>query len=112
MTKDDGGNESFNVNRGGCIELASGNEACGRAYQQFQDCTIDACLKDCQTQAEFTKCRQDATVLTTSCKSAFDSLKSTCGESNIGAYEQKCKGTTYTFEGPIKRACLAPSTTP
>jgi hypothetical protein len=94
------------VNRGGCIEIVSGSEACGRAYQQFQDCSVDACLKNCTTQAEFTKCRQDATVLTTSCKNALDSVKTACDESKIGQYETACKGTTYTFEGPIKRACV------
>ena len=108
VTLDDQGAKTFSVNRGGCIEAVSGKEACGRSYQQFQDCTIDACLKDCKTQADFTKCRQDATVLTTSCKDAFESVKRDCGEKTIGGYETACKGTTYTFEGPIKVACVNP----
>jgi hypothetical protein len=113
ITKDDQGAKSFDVNRGGCIETVSGKESCGRTYQQFQDCTIDACLKDCKTQADFTKCRQDATVLTTSCKDAFTAVKTECGEKNIGKFETACKGTTYTFEGPIKVLCItgAPTTT-
>lgn len=98
--------KTFVVNRGGCIEAVSGKEDCGRAYQNFQDCTLQACLKDCKTQAEFTKCRQDPAVLTTSCKDAFTALKSTCGEKMIGGYETACKGTTYTFEGPIKVLCI------
>ena len=106
VSLDDQGAKTFSVNRGGCIEAVSGKEACGRSYQQFQDCTIDACLKDCKTQADFTKCRQDATVLTTSCKDAFAAVKTDCGEKTIGSYETACKGTTYTFEGPIKVLCI------
>lgn len=94
------------VNRGGCIEQVSQSAACGRAYQQFQDCTLDACLTACTTQEEFTRCRADTTVLATSCKGAYDQLLSVCGSTNIGTYETKCKGTTYTFEGPIKVACV------
>jgi len=109
ITLDDQMAKQFNVNRGGCIEAVSGKEACGRSYQQFQDCTIDACLKDCKTQADFTKCRQDATVLTTSCKDAFTAVKNDCGEKTIGGYETACKGTTYTFEGPIKVLCITGS---
>lgn len=103
---DETGSPTFSVNRGGCIEQVSGSEACGRSYQQFQDCTIQACLVDCKTQSDFTQCRQDATVLTTSCKDAFASVKRDCGETKIGTYETACKGTTYTFEGPIKVACI------
>ena len=110
VSLDDQGAKTFSVNRGGCIEAVSGKEACGRSYQQFQDCTIDACLKDCKTQADFTKCRQDATVLTTSCKDAFTAVKNDCGEKAIGGYETMCKGTTYTFEGPIKVLCINGST--
>jgi len=99
------GSASFSVNSGGCIEEVSNNEACGRAYNQFQQCTLEACLKDCQTQTEFTKCRQDATVLTTSCKDAYASLQNSCG-AGLNTYQSKCKGTSYTFEGPIKVLCI------
>jgi hypothetical protein len=94
------------VNRGGCVEAVSHNADCGRAYQQYQDCTVQACLVQCTTQDEFTKCRQDATVLSTSCKGAVDALYNACGQENIAAYESACQGTTYTFEGPIKVMCV------
>jgi hypothetical protein len=101
------------VNRGGCIEQVSGSYACGRTYQQLQNCLVDACLKDCATQAEFTECRRDARVLTTSCKAAFQAVQTSCGENKVGAYETKCKGTKYTFEGPINVACVdGPPPTP
>lgn len=102
---DAAGDPSFNVDRGGCIETVSDSEACGRAYNQFQDCTLEACLEDCTTQQDFVACRKDASVLTTACKDAFENLKSACGEDKIAGYEAQCKGTTYTFEGPIHEAC-------
>jgi len=93
------------INRGGCIEQVSGKESCGRAYQQFQTCLMDACLKDCKTQADFTACRGDQRVLTTACKGAAEAIRTECG-SGISAYETACKGTSYTFDGPIKVACV------
>lgn len=93
------------INRGGCVEIVSGKEACGRAYQQYQGCLLQACLKDCKTQADFTACRGDQKVLTTSCKGAAEAVKTECGTA-ITSYETACKGTTYTFEGPIKVLCV------
>lgn len=93
------------VNSGGCIEQVTGSQACGQSYQQFNDCTLQACLVSCTTQAEFTKCRQDQAVLTTSCKGAYETMTAACG-SSLGAAQTACKGTTYTFEGPIKVACV------
>ena len=100
-------NGKLDINRGGCLEVVSGSEACGRAYQQYQDCTIDACLQNCTTQEEFTKCRQDPAVHTTACKDAVQNVKSACGETNLTLYESMCKGTTYTFEGPINVMCVS-----
>jgi hypothetical protein len=101
------------VNRGGCIEVVSGSASCGRAYQQYQDCTLDACLKNCKSQADFNACRQDANVLTTSCKDAFTAVKTVCGSQTvIQGYEAQCKGPTYTFEGPIKIMCQVGATPP
>lgn len=96
---------TFLGNQGGCIEIVSGSFACGRAYQQFQACTVEACTTRCTTQAEFNQCRQDATVLTTACKSAYDALKKECG-ADLAKYQNACRGTTYTFEGPIRVSCI------
>ncbi|MBX3227987.1 MAG: hypothetical protein KIT84_27820 [Labilithrix sp.] len=93
------------INRGGCIEVVSGKEECGRSYQQYQTCLLQACLKDCKTQADFTACRGDQKVLTTACADAAEAVKTACGAS-ITSYESSCKGTTYTFEGPIKVLCI------
>ncbi len=95
------------VNTGGCVELVSGKPDCGRAYQQYGDCTLEACLEKCTTQSDFAACRQDAAVLTGACKGAIDAVTSACGAS-VASYETACRGTTYTFEGPIKVACINP----
>lgn len=49
----------------------------------------------------------DAQVLTTSCKDAFAAVRSACGADNLGAFENKCKSTTYSFEGPIRIGCVS-----
>lgn len=98
------------VNRGGCIEVLSGKEACGKSYQQVTECRFDACLKKCKTQDEFTACLQDGEgIFGGPCKTAYDKMEADCGN-NLGAYEDGCKGTTYTFEGPIKVMCITGGT--
>lgn len=95
-----------NVNRGGCVELLSGKEACGQAYQQVTQCRLEACLVKCETQDEFTACLQDAEgIFTGPCKESYDRMDKECG-SNLGAYEQACRGAEWTFEGPIKVQCI------
>jgi hypothetical protein len=95
-----------NVNRGGCIEVLSGKETCGRAYQQVTECRLEACLKKCKTQDEFTACLGEATeIFTGPCKTSFDALQKECG-SSLGTYENGCQGTAWTFEGPIKVQCV------
>ena len=95
-----------NVNRGGCIEVLSGSEACGRAYQQVTECRLEACLAKCKTQDEFTACLQDAQgIFTGPCKASYDVMDKECGN-NLGAYENGCRGTEWTFEGPIKVQCI------
>lgn len=101
------------VNRGGCIEAVSGDEACGRAYQQVNECRLAACLPaseggsgTCLTQDEFEECLIDtAAILTGPCKGAHDELRRSCGK-DLGSYEDACTGTTYTFEGPIRVMCV------
>lgn len=102
------GDELANVNRGGCIEIKSGKESCGRAYQQVTECRLEACLSLCQTQAEFTACVQDAASIFGAggpCKTAFDKMDLECG-ANLATYENACLGTSWTFEGPIKAQCI------
>jgi hypothetical protein len=98
--------ELDSVNRGGCIELLSGKESCGAAYQRVTECRLEACLKECKTQDEFTTCLQDGQgIFTGPCKTAYDLMETECG-ANLGAYETGCKGTAWTFEGPIKVQCI------
>ncbi len=101
-----------NVNRGGCIELVSDKEGCGRTYQQATECRLNACLQECKTQDEFSACLQDTNAIFTGpCKGAFDALSKECGN-NLGAYEKACQGTAWTFEGPIKAQCIGTGAKP
>lgn len=100
------------VDRGGCIEAASGDEACGRAYQQVNECRLAACLPPdeggvgtCATQGEFEECFKDRGIFTGPCKDAYDAMVDACGE-DLGVYEETCSGETFTFEGPIKAMCI------
>jgi hypothetical protein len=101
-----GSDGQLDVISGGCIGTVSHNADCGRAYQQYQDCTLTACLAKCTTQEDFSACRADQAVLTTSCKKAVDDVLTVCGQDKLGEYQTACQGTTYTFEGPIKVMCV------
>lgn len=93
------------VNQGGCIEIASGKESCGRAYQQVNVCMLEACLEKCTTQAEFDACRQDSeTILGGPCKDALAALQTECG-SSLQAYMNACKNTKWTFDAPFVKQC-------
>lgn len=103
LTKDD---KLDDVNRGGCIEIVSGKQACGEAYQQATECRMTACLSNCKTQDEFYECLADnAAIFEGPCKNAYDAMDKECGD-DIDAYEKACKGTTWTFEGPVKVQCI------
>lgn len=116
ITKDD---RLYTVNRGGCIEAASGDEACGKAYQQATECRLAACLPrsedgfgTCMTQGEFEECLNDGeAILTGPCKEAHLELKQSCGK-DLGSYEEACDGTTYTFDGPIRVMCVGAGAAP
>lgn len=97
------------VDQGGCIEHVSGNFDCGKAFQQLEACQVDACLVKCNSQKDYDTCRQDTTVLTTSCASAVTTVKTACGPL-LANYQSDCNSTNFAFEGPIKIACISPPT--
>lgn len=100
------------IDRGGCVEALSGNEACGRAYQQVNECSITACLPkseggqgSCKGQKPFYECLDDRDALfDVACKDAYDAVTNECGDS-LADYEKACDGR-YTFEGPIDAMCV------
>jgi hypothetical protein len=101
------GDKLDNVNRGGCIEIASGKEACGSAYQRVAECRLAACSETCDTPDGFTECLANVEkIFTGPCKGAYTTLEKECGD-DLSKYEAQCKGTAYTFEGPVKVQCIA-----
>ena len=94
------------VNRGGCIEIVSGKEACGEAYQRVAACRVEACRTKCTTQAELSAClERTREIFTGPCKTAYDTMMSACGD-GLDAYEAACRGSAWTFEGPIRVQCI------
>ena len=47
-----------------------------------------------------------ASIFTGPCKTAYTTLERKCGE-DLSKYEAQCKGSAYTFEGPIKVQCVS-----
>jgi len=69
----DGDAETVNV--GACWGLVSGDASCGKAAQNEQDCTYEACT-DCSDTASFEQCQQA-------------SLKGPCA-SEAAAFQKSC----------------------
>jgi len=95
----------FNV--GGCIAIASNNDKCGQAYQQWSDCGYEACA-DCPDgdTAGFNKCRTAANGAKGGCKAALDNVLTVCTADVIDAAETACDSVKYVFEGPVKGQCI------
>ncbi|MBX3210026.1 MAG: hypothetical protein KF764_33660 [Labilithrix sp.] len=90
------GDQLDNVNHGGCVEVASGNVACGRAYQQAAECRLEV----------FVTCSSDFEgVSEQRCKGARDTLDAACG-SGLAAYKDACVNEAYTFEASIRAQCV------
>jgi len=101
------------VNRGGCIEIQSKSEACGRAYEQAITCMTVTCLppaqggsSTCSTPRETNECITDAVTMGP-CAEAYASAKRECGAA-LGDYEKACGPKTegeYGFEATIPAHC-------
>lgn len=101
------------VNEGGCVEIASGKESCGRAWEQVNKCLLEACLLECKTQEEFDVCRREGgdAILAGPCKDSLTVLQTECG-SNVTSYISACEGKAWTFEGPMAKQCGGTGTAP
>ncbi len=100
------GDKLENVNRGGCIEIASGKRSCGEAYQRVAECRLAACVDTCKTAEGFTECLQDVEgIFLGPCKAAYETMQKECGD-NLQNYEAACRGNSYTFEGPVRVQCV------
>jgi len=105
------GDKLVGVNRGGCIELASKNEACGRAYEQTISCLLLMCLSPergstCSTTSELNECRNEV-FSTGPCADAYAEVEQECGSGSLQGYEQACRpeGAKYDIEGPLAAHC-------
>jgi len=87
-------------NLGGCLEVLSGKEECGRAYTQWNGCLNVVCGK-CTTQNEALECLQN--VQTTACSDATKALITACGD-DVNSYIDACApaGKPSAYEAIIK----------
>lgn len=92
------------LNVGGCIQIASGKEACGKAYQNWFDCRFEACADCPDDQNTLSKCLSAASK--GACKAANDNVITQCGQ-DITNYQDACSGDKFVFEGAIKAQCIA-----
>jgi len=105
------GDTFLQANRGGCVEIASGKEACGRAYEQVNGCLILACfappqggLGRCTTQAEFDACRNEV-LSTGQCAGASEAVEQECG-AKLSSYQKACgAGATNVVGAVIPAHC-------
>jgi hypothetical protein len=80
----------YGYNFGGCIEMLTGSETCGRAVQQAMMCAEDACAK-CSTEQELNACLADSELVERPCKDAVAKVESDCGRT-IGQHLKTCNG--------------------
>jgi hypothetical protein len=94
-------------NVGGCIAIASGNDSCGRAYQNWFDCRFQAC-SDCASgdSVALAKCQIASTKTGGSCKTYFDAVVPACTDKGISDAETACTGAKFVFEGSIRAQCI------
>jgi hypothetical protein len=93
-------------NVGGCIAIASGNDSCGRAYQNWFDCRFLAC-SDCPSgSAALSMCQTAASKAGGGCKTYYDAVVPACTDAVVSNAETTCAGTKYFFEGPIRAQCI------
>jgi hypothetical protein len=97
---EDSSGQLAELNVGGCIAIASGDDACGKAYQAFFDCRLEACSQ-CDDSG-FANCNP----YKGACKAANDAVLSVCGADKVAAAEDACTGDKYVFEGPIRFQCI------
>ena len=91
------------LNVGGCIAVASGKEACGKTYQQWRACYLEACSDG--ACGDFSQCV--ALANKKMCKKAFDAVPIACGGVEAAAAaETACDGEKYVFEGSIRALCI------
>jgi uncharacterized membrane protein len=93
--------ELVELDVGGCIDVVTGNDGCGKAYQNWFDCRFDAC-NDCASgdTAALQACLAAASKAGASCKKAFDppiGVTPVLGE----AYPL-CLAPILVYEGPSR----------
>jgi hypothetical protein len=92
------------LNRGGCVDIVSGKEGCGKAYQQWDQCLEEAC-KTCE-DGDRQACASDAQKAEAACGTSSEALLKACGN-DVNTYIQSCfKPGELIIKGPITKQCI------
>jgi hypothetical protein len=89
-----------NYNWGGCMNVVTGSEQCGKTFQQLYECRLEACAP-CTTESEATGCYQDGVALFGTggpCETAFAAAETACGgDAPFQAAQKKCSALPYDY---------------
>ncbi|MBS2017188.1 MAG: hypothetical protein JST00_30165 [Deltaproteobacteria bacterium] len=100
---EDGSGNPVALNVGGCMAVVSGIPGCGRAYQQWYDCRLEACV-DCFDDRDYVRCVDDADK--GACAKALATLAPSCGgQGALASASTTCFGNDV-ITGPIVAQCV------
>lgn len=100
---EDGSGNPIALNVGGCMEIQTGLSACGRAYQQWYDCRLEACI-DCFDDRDYARCISSADK--GACAKAYNNVIPSCGgQGTLTKAESTCYGD-HVLYGPVVAHCV------
>ncbi len=100
---EDGAGTPVQLNVGGCMAVVTGLPSCGRTYEQWYDCRLEACA-DCNDDREYARCVSAADK--GACKKAFDAVAPACGgQAVLTKADSACFGDSILY-GPIYYQCV------
>jgi hypothetical protein len=107
LTTNDANQTAVPVTGGGCMQIISGNQNCGKAFDEYYFCLNYVCSA-CSSQTEFDTCGNDATTPTGACAPAIQSMQQACG-TNFSTYLDTCfpQADPADFIGSMRAQCVA-----
>lgn len=95
------------LNGGGCVSVVSGEDDCGKAYQQWNTCLNEVCAA-CTDPSENAQCKNDVQQASAPCGAASKALLQACG-TNVNDYLGTCFGSGDIVGNVVTQLCGSPS---
>lgn len=100
---EDGSGNPVALNVGGCMAITTGLAQCGKAYQQWYDCRLEACI-DCSDDRDYARCISSADK--GACAKAYGNVTPSCGgQGPLTKAESFCYGDHILY-GPVVAQCV------